>query len=298
MKNSIKRMLNAVMAITMVASATSATAFAADGDIDNLTDANNVEFSAVNEEVAMPVISVSVPTTAEIVIDPYNTLQGGQIDSTNAKIVNNSNIPLNVTLVGIKATPTEGLNLVAKAATDGTKWACVSAAVTDGANKATTKVLSAEGQDIAVTTAMAPKGGVVSFKVTGTCATAITAEAASDWAAEDKITVTTAYKFTANTFATYEVAKAPIFWDKTQATSITLPSEDIPALSEYLPSTISNAGKELPVVWYKDGAEDASDLTAEAAAGTYVAGVADEDIYVVTGTFDMPSITIAAASGT
>lgn len=300
MKNSIKRTLSAVMAITMVASATSLNVFAEDPGLD---DANSTTLTSTVAETALPDFKFSLPTTSTSYIDPYQINQMGQVYSTKSTVVNNSNVPVKVTLTGVYATGVGAATLFTSApkatSEDYSKnWVVPSISVTDGINKTTTKVL-ADGsgdngkQDISISTVMAPMGGKITYSLTGTCALNPT----TAWVKDDGITMTNAFKFEPQTYASYVVASAPKFWNTKQATTVTLPSSNVPALSEYLPSTLSNGGKELPVVWYKDGGTSASDLTTTAAAGTYVAKVADEDIYVVTGTFDMPSITIAAASG-
>jgi hypothetical protein len=322
MKNSMKRMLSAVMAITMVASATSATAFAdvsdASADKTSVSDLNGTAFSAGNNGVEMPAIKVSVPTTNVISIDPYNTLNKGQISSNDNIIINYSNVPMSVKLTSVKAEGT-GVTIEAKAKTDDSKWAVVSLAVTDGANKETTKVLSGTEQEIAVSTAMAPYGGVVKFNVTGTCAL----DPATAWGSTDKVNVSATYKFTPNTYATYEVTKAPTttaawFWDKTQATEITLTGDEATVAELNLPKTISNGGKELPVIWkYTNGDGDvvvfddtalggvSSETVLTACvptAGDINSGLGDEEaavtMYTVATGVTLPSITIKPAPTT
>lgn len=288
-----KRMLSAILAMSMVMGMSSVTAFA--DDFDKLDDANGASFEATGSAEDLPTINVTVPTSGEITLDPFNMNQLGQIASADFKIINNSNVPLSVTVKSAKAEGT-GVEIVAKAATDTSKWAVVNMNVTDGIGKTTKKVLSTTEQDIAVATAMAPKGGIVKYSYDGT--TAITPETA--WAESDSIKVSNTFAFTMNSYTTYSVAKA-ITCSMT-ATSVEAESAaaDVDALIATFPTTVIGDSKiEIPVTW-TCGADNADYKDDVAGDYTFTAVVADADIYKVGETVTMPTIkvTVTAKSTT
>lgn len=275
-----KRILSAVLAMSMVFGMTSVTAFAegeeATTELAALAGLSSGQaFSAENEEIKMPTISVTVPTTGTIVIDPFNTAQGGQIDSTEQTIINNSNIPLSVTFKGSTATGSTGVSIVAKAPTDGSKWAVVNLAITDGLNKATTKVLSATAQDISVATPIAPKGGIVKFKYNGTCATSITKEGATAWNGEsDTITAATTFVFTPQAYTTYTAAKTLVINNLPTVAVDVAKGASIDEVLPLLPKTAIGDGKEFPITWACETYDGNT-----AAEYTFTVATVDADIY-------------------
>lgn len=324
MKNSMKRMLSAVMAITMVAGATSATAYASIGN-DDLDAINTGTIEVNTTKLTSPVIDVVVPTAPAITVDPYQIAQKGQVYSNDATIINYSNVPMSVEFNTIKVsapTPSDGTNNVALAAkalasTDTTNWVVANFVVTDGTNKATSTVLDPTkatgdtGMTVKVASAMAPLGGKVTYKINGTCNLA----PATAWTGNDKISVSAKYKFTPNTFTKYSVTanKNVVSFDKTLAKTLVIDDNtkvaDIQALC---PSTLSNSGKELPVVWKKytpangdtpavigEVVDIASLDAVPSATTTYVACVPEyKDIYTETAGYDAGYVPEGATAAT
>lgn len=291
MKNTMKRMLSGIMAMTMVCGVTSISAFA-EGAAE--LEKDSVEISS--GEVTLPEIEVEVPSQSDtIVINPFDIGATGQIYSGDFEVINKSEVPLTLTFTAAKVTG-ENITIAAKApAATGAKSAMVNFVYTDGLGKATTKVLSETETDIAVSTAMAPYGGSVKYTFTGSTTINPTKTEGSDpWTSSDKITVSNAFKFTANTYATYEIKKTLALYSGT-ATEMTVAAdatdEDILAK---LPSSILGDGKELPVTW--TNAENV--WTAELDTTTYENIT---DIYTVADGLTWPTITVTkeeAESGT
>lgn len=301
-----KRMLSAILAMSMVMGMSSVTAFAADEttvvttEVTNLAAAAAQNFSAENKEITIPDINVTVPTSGEIVLDPFNISQKGQITSADFKVINNSQVPLTVTIKNAKAVGTN-VDIVSKARKDGTKWAMVNMNIIDGLGKATTKVLTTEVQDIAVATAMAPMGGVVKYKFSGSSADVITATTtdgdgnatAIDWnSTADKVTVSNTFAFTMNSYAVYEIKKTMV--SSMTAVTVEKGSDEATNVESTFPATVLGDGKEVPVTWkcVDNAGADATYNAAEAATYTFKAVVADADIYKVAENVTMPTITV------
>ncbi len=246
-----KRMLSAILAMSMVMGMGTVTAFAADGPIDPNGDSVDV----TNDGYEAPVIDVTVPTITKgtgITLDPYNIAGKGQIYSPEYKVVNNSNVPVVFTLKGAVAS-SDTVDIVAKKLTNGTKWASVSVSITDGLEKTTTKVVPMAGEnvlgvDVVGTTYMAAYGGTASFKYTGMCADNVTAiegeaEEPAVWNEDDAITVSAKYSFAPVQCTNVSVTKAL----KVSTTAITV--ENGTTVDNIVFPVVLGDGKEIPVTW-------------------------------------------------
>lgn len=301
-----KRMLSAILAMSMVMGMSSVTAFAA--DIDDVANAGQNTFSAENEGYVEPTINVTLPTSGAISLDPFNINQQGQIFSANYKIINNSNVPLAVTIKGAKAVGTEGFAMVDKALKDGSKWAMVSINVTDGLGKATTKLVGAstDGVDVAVATDMAPMGGIVKFSYTGQTADVLSSDLT--WTTTDKVTVSNTYSFTIKPFVKYDIKKTMVssvtavnydlYTDVNEDDESTIPADEAAIVATF-PATVLGDGKEVPVTWEYVAAGEGDEYDGTA-VGTYKfkAVVTDDSIYNVAENVTMPEITVTIADTT
>lgn len=306
MKNTVKRMLSGLVAMSMVmGSAISVSA----AENTNLETLGSQEVKAENTEVVTPLINVTVSSnTVALQLNPFNLGGTGQINTGNIEIVNNSEIPIAVAITGAKVTPSSGISIVSKApaATVTEKQALVNLVYTDGTGKATTKALTTEAQDISIATAMTPLGGKVSYKLSGST----TVAPAGGWVSgTDKISVTNTFTFTPQLYTEYNITKTLALYSGVSS-EVTLAADDE---TYKLPSSVLGDSKiEVPVVWIKDGdAEDVHDSTETMAglgAGTYTAVLKSDklegatksnaDVYTVGGTVQFPTIKITEASTT
>lgn len=303
-----KRMLSAILAMSMVMGMSSVTAFAEDAGIDDVADAGANAFEAVNDGYVEPTINVTVPTSGTVVLDPFNINQKGQVSSPDFKIINNSNVPLTATIKGANAIGSENMNILQKAVNDGTKWAVVSINVTDGLGKTTSKVVPAgaldsdnkpdltKGIDVTATATMAPMGGVVKFNYSGTSA-AVLAEGTA-WDGEETITVSNTYAFVVQPFVKYDIKKTMI----SSVTELTV-ENGTAATDIDFPATVLGDGKEVPVTWVCEGynASTAGNYTFTAKLDTTTdldsstdgtQSVASSGIYTIAENVTMPTITV------
>lgn len=281
-----KRLLSVLLAATMTMGATSISAFAE--DINNMGDLAGTQSFEASGEAKVPTINITVPTTGTIVLDPFNLEQNGQITSADFKIINNSDIPVSVSLTEAKATTqADTFKIVSKALTTTDKWAVININITDGLNKTTSKVLDSTdaGQNIAVSTPMAPLGGIVKYKYSGTAAL----NPEEEWTNSDKITVSNTFSFTMNTVAKYHIIKS---FSAVNDLTVANGTEEA---NLGLPETLIGDSKiEFPVEWQCVDA-DGNEATYEAdTAGAYtfqaVIPTGNEKYY--SSAIELPKVTV------
>lgn len=259
MKNT-KRILSAVMAMTMVAGMTSVNAFADAATQNKSGVAEGVGFAADSTAV-VPLISVVLPDTAAVKVDPYNLAGKGQIYSGNAVIENHSDVPVTIGFTNLLATATEdsGIKVVKKLTTPTEDYneATVALKVTDGLNKATSIALSVDavGEDgkaidgsvtakaTVISQAMAPWGGKMKVNVTGT--TTPTANILKDYTNKDNITVSFAYDINAQPFKQISATTAVTNANVMKANGLA----DGKFTNDELPDTLIYGTVEVPVKW-------------------------------------------------
>lgn len=76
--------------------------------ITDLETLSNISVD-VKGTVTLPIIKVTLPTTATFKIDPYNTAGKGQIASTEFKVINESDVAIDVILNEFKVTQKDGI---------------------------------------------------------------------------------------------------------------------------------------------------------------------------------------------
>lgn len=104
-----KRIVSAMLAAMMVLSVTTP-ALAANND--SATQTGNV---TMNTQVKNPIYKVSVPTTMDFIIDPFEQItQGSQITSKDFSFVNKSNVPIELD-VALAVTAGQDVSIVAEA---------------------------------------------------------------------------------------------------------------------------------------------------------------------------------------
>lgn len=216
-----KKILSVVLALTM-AMGMSISAFA-DTVVGNqegaaATAAAGASLS-VQSSTNLPVVKVTVPTAAAVVINPFQLaykdtetgLDGNdQVVSVVKKITSDSNVPVAVNLEDFKATPTSGVTVVAKTAVAAkVKSAYIYMAIGEDVNAAkkfTTIVATnptgdAKGAEKAAIYTLPAKETTATecqFIIRGDVnANPLTAEGAADpWTANDKVTVSFKFTFT------------------------------------------------------------------------------------------------------
>jgi|GEM_PF-4929910 hypothetical protein len=215
-----KKILSVVLAMTMVMGL-SITAFA-DTVVGNQDGADATASAGTTlttqSTTNLPVIKITVPTVAAVVINPfqlsYKDTEAGiegsdSVVSVLKKITSDSNVPVAVNVENFKATPTEGVAIVSKSAVAAkAKSAYIYMAIGEdvnaakkfttlvatnptgeatGAEKAAIYVLPAK-ETTATECQFIIRGDVNANPVNGTTG------AADPWAATDKVTIS--YKFT------------------------------------------------------------------------------------------------------
>lgn len=214
-----KKILSAILAMTMVMGLSiSAHATTVGNAQGNTAPATGVSLSA-ESTTKLPVIKITVPTAAPIVINPYKlkysnaeagiTNATDMVVSVKKELINESDVPVAVNVSDLKATPAAGkdITIMSKTATAATKKsAYIYLAIgedVDVAKKFTT--LAATNP---TTGDGAKKDAIYTLPVGDTTATKcqfivrgdvnpnpVDANGAADpWTAEDKVTVS--YKFT------------------------------------------------------------------------------------------------------
>lgn len=129
-----KKIMSAVLSAIMIVGM-SVPSFATDTEITTLTGATDTGAEvAIDSDVSLPVIKITVPTTTSIIINPFRLevdidgegdgeeTSNDQIISTVQEISSESNVKLAVNVAQLKATPKDGATIAilaktAKAAT-------------------------------------------------------------------------------------------------------------------------------------------------------------------------------------
>lgn len=214
-----KKILSAILAMTM-AMGLSISAYA-DTVVGNQEDADATAAAGasltVTSSTNLPVVKITVPTAAAVVINPFQLaykdtetgLDGNdQVVSVVKKITSDSNVPVAVNVEDFKATPTAGITILGKSAVSAkTKSAYIYMAIGEDVNvakKFTTLVATnptgdAKGAEKAAIYTLPAKETTATecqFIIRGDVnANPVNTEGAADpWAAAN--TVAISYKFT------------------------------------------------------------------------------------------------------
>lgn len=209
----------------------SLTAFAADTTISDMAGAGEGAELTGTSTVKLPTISVTVPTSADITINPFQmefetdeTEADGStkkkstaaIYSATQEISSDSDVDIVVNVENLLATPSDGITLTAKAVTTGTKQLYLSLDVTDDANKVTSVVIPGAASDptkskpaakTGLATLKANKNGdadddtKATFKITGSAVanptkTVDRVVSADPWTSSDKVDIAMKFTFT------------------------------------------------------------------------------------------------------